>query len=69
MIETVEEAVGDIDGLHSKIDRKKNVEQNNEMSFIDFRKVRDYMYYTIMDLEHNTVQSCTVLHVYSVSVS
>ena len=37
---TVEEAVGDVEGLHSKIDRKKNVESGNEVAFKDFQKVK-----------------------------
>ncbi len=36
---TVQEAVGDVDGLHSKIDRKRNVETHNEMIFGDFKEV------------------------------
>lgn len=38
---TVEEAVEDVTGLHSKIDRKKTVETQNELSFEDFKDVRD----------------------------
>ena len=37
---TVEEAVDDVDGLHSKIDRKKNVDTQNATNFSDFKKVQ-----------------------------
>ena len=40
LIETVETAVGDVEGLHSKLDRKSSVETSNKERVTQFSEVR-----------------------------